>query len=90
MKKMIVVERCGNCLFKWDCFTFHSEVPHDGVSSTCPLQDVPNISSLVEALENCVADMEALVSAPDSAYARPDEGFIEDAKKALAKVKGKT
>jgi len=39
---------------------------------------------LRKALEDCIGDLEYLASTPDSAYARPDESTLNNARAAIA------
>ena len=60
---------------------------HDG----CDMPDAHLIAAapeLLEALEDALADLEYLAKAPDSAYARPDDGSISAARAAIAKATG--
>lgn len=45
------------------------------------------IKRLIESLDNCVSDLEHLMSVPDSAYARPDESLIAEANTVLKEAK---
>ena len=42
---------------------------------------------LVEALEDCLSDADALLSASDGDYARPDEGLVANGKTILAEIR---
>lgn len=42
---------------------------------------------LVKALEDCLSDADALLSASDGDYARPDEGLVANGKTILAEIR---
>ena len=84
--KMIVVEKCTKCPDVWKCFSY--DVAPAFIDGKCELQDVPDLAPLIDALENCIGELDALARANDWDYLRPDEDVITAAKQALAAAKG--